>query len=126
MTQYNRTEQLKEIHKKRKIDTASKVDFAIKTLIKQNESITFNSVSKESGVSRSTLYNNKEFKTRIKTLIEQQLNVPSPIQVKREMNEKNKDALIASLKRKIKNLEEENARLKEQIKINYGEIYKNI
>ncbi|WP_338587898.1 DUF6262 family protein [Clostridium baratii] len=126
MTQYNRTEQLKEIHKKRKINTATKVDSAIKTLIKQNESITFNSVSKESGVARSTLYNNKEFKARIESLIEQQSHVPSPIQVKREMNEKNKDALIASLKRKIKKLEEENNKLKEQVKLNYGEIYKNI
>ena len=126
MTNYNRSEQLKELHKQRKIDTASKVDLAIKTLIKQNESISFNSVSKESGVARSTLYNNKEFKERIKALIEQQSNVPSPIQVKREMNEKNKDALIASLKRKIKNLEEENAQLKEQIKVKFGEIYKNL
>lgn len=126
MTNYNRSEQLKELHKQRKIDTASKVDLAIKTLIKQNESISFNSISKESGVARSTLYNNKEFKERIKALIEQQSNVPSPIQVKREMNEKNKDALIASLKRKIKNLEEENAQLKEQIKVKFGEIYKNL
>ena len=39
------------------------------------------------------------------------------------MSENNKDAVIASLKRKIKRLEEENKELREQIKINYAEIY---
>lgn len=42
------------------------------------------------------------------------------------MDENNKDAIIASLKRKIKNLEEENKQLKEQVKISYADIYKNI
>lgn len=40
------------------------------------------------------------------------------------MNDNNKDAIIANLKRKIKKLEEENKELKEQLKINYAEIYK--
>jgi len=38
----------------------------------------------------------------------------------------NKDAIIASLKRKIKRLEEENKELREQVKINYAEIYKQL
>lgn len=42
------------------------------------------------------------------------------------MNDNNKDAIIASLKRKIKKLEEENKELKEQLKINYAEIYKQL
>lgn len=42
------------------------------------------------------------------------------------MNENNKDAIIASLKRKIKKLEEENKELKEQVKINYADIYKQL
>ena len=42
------------------------------------------------------------------------------------MNDSNKDAIIASLKRKIKRLEEENKKLKEQVKINYADIYKYI
>ena len=39
------------------------------------------------------------------------------------MNDNNKDAIIASLKRKVKRLEEEN---KEQLKVNYAEIYKQL
>lgn len=42
------------------------------------------------------------------------------------MNENNKDAVIESLKRKIKRLEEENKELREQIKINYAEIYNQL
>ena len=39
------------------------------------------------------------------------------------MDDNNKDALIASLKRKMKKLEEEKKELKEQVKINYAKIY---
>ena len=42
------------------------------------------------------------------------------------MNENNKDAIIARLKRKIKNLLEENKQIKEQVKISYGYICKKI
>ncbi|WP_207652845.1 hypothetical protein [Anaeromicrobium sediminis] len=56
-------------------------------------------------------------------LTHQQSQVPTPSQVKREMDENNKDALIASLKRRIKKLEEENKGLREQLKINYADIF---
>ncbi|WP_243175659.1 Miff domain-containing protein [Clostridium gasigenes] len=42
------------------------------------------------------------------------------------MNENNKDAIIASLKRRVKKLEEENKELKKQLKISYADIYKQI
>lgn len=126
MSDYNRSEQLKELHNKRKAITQEKVDKAIQRLIKSQKAINFNSVSSESGVSKKTLYDNKSFRERIETLREQQSHVPTPAQVKREMNDNNKDALIASLKRKIKKLEEENKQLREQIKVNYAEMYKKL
>lgn len=42
----------------RKTATRQKVDEAIKRLVGTNESINFNSVANESGVSKATLYNN--------------------------------------------------------------------
>ena len=96
-----------------------KVDKAIQRLIKSQKAINFNSVSSESGVSKKTLYDNKNFR-------EQQSHVPTPSQVKIEMNDSNKDALIANLKRKIKKLEEENKEIREQIKVNYANIYKQL
>lgn len=126
MSNYNRTEHLKKLHSKRKAMTQEKVDKAIQRLIKAQKAINFNSVASESGVTKKTLYDNKGIRERIETLRHQQSQVPTPSQVKREMNDNNKDAIIASLKRKIKRLEEENKELKEQLKVNYAEIYKQL
>ena len=126
MSNYNRTEHLKELHSKRKAITQDKVDKAIQRLIKAQKPINFNSVANESGITKKTLYNNKDIKERIETLRYQQSQVPTPSQIKREMNDSNKDAIIASLKRKIKRLEEENKELKEKVKINYADIYKQL
>ena len=126
MSNYNRSEHLKELHSKRKAITQEKVDKAIQRLIKAQKPINFNSVANESGITKKTLYNNKDIKERIETLRHQQSQVPTPSQIKREMNDSNKDAIIASLKRKIKRLEEENKELKEQLKVNYAEIYKQL
>ncbi|WP_291569142.1 MULTISPECIES: DUF6262 family protein [unclassified Clostridium] len=126
MNNYNRTEHLKELHSKRKAITQEKVDKAIQRLIKVQKPINFNSVASESGITKKTLYDNKNIRERIETLRHQQSQVPTPSQIKREMNDNNKDAIIASLKRKIKRLEEENKELKEQLKVNYAEIYKQL
>lgn len=123
---YNRKKHLEALHAERKANTRSKVDEAIQRLIRANKSINFNSISQESGLTKATLYNNKYIRERIETLRHQQAQVPTPSQVKREMDENNKDAIIASLKRKIKKLEEKNKQLKEQVKISYADIYKNI
>ncbi|QWG68213.1 transposase (plasmid) [Bacillus mycoides] len=126
MAEYDRSAHLKAIHANRKANTHQKVDEAIKRLIKANEKINFNSISSEANVSKATLYNNKDFRLRIETLREQQSQVPTPKQVKREMNESNKDALIASLKRKNKKLEEENKQLRERLKVAYADVYKKL
>ncbi|MDU5107140.1 DUF6262 family protein [Clostridium sp.] len=124
MSVYNRTEHLKELHSKRKAITQEKIDNAIQRLIKAQKPINFNSVASESGITKKTLYDNKNIRERIEMLRHQQSQVPTPSQVKREMDDNNKDAIIASLKRKIKRLEEENKELREQVKINYADIYK--
>ena len=126
MSNYNRSEHLKELHSKRRAITQEKVDKAIQRLIKAQKAINFNSVANESGITKKTLYDNKDIRERIEILRYQQSQVPTPSQVKREMNDNNKDAIIASLKRKIKRLEEENKQLKEQIKVNYADIYKQL
>jgi len=42
------------------------------------------------------------------------------------MTEKSKDVIIASLRKRNKNLEEENRKLKEQLKVEWATIYKEI
>lgn len=114
MNDYNRTEHLKELHNKRRTITQEKVDRAIQCLIKSQKAISFNGVASEGGISKKTLYDNKDIRERIETIRHQQVQVPTPSQVKREMNDNNKDVIIAILKRKIRNLEN-NLRLITQI-----------
>ncbi|MGG3652608.1 DUF6262 family protein [Bacillus pseudomycoides] len=126
MPSYDRIEQLKAIHASRKAVTSQKVDEAIQRLLRANQNINFNSVASEAGIAKATLYNNQELRGRVESLRQQQAQVPTLKQIKREMNENNKDAIIASLKRKIKKLDEENKELREQMKQIYSEIYKKI
>jgi AcrR family transcriptional regulator len=126
MAKYDRIEHLKQVHEARKVKTRQTVDDAIQRLIRANDNINFNSVAEEAGISKATLYNNPEIRERIESLREQQAQVSTPKQVKREMDENNKDAIIVSLKRKIKKLDEENKELREQLKFAYAEVYKKI
>ncbi|KAB2394973.1 MULTISPECIES: DUF6262 family protein [Bacillus cereus group] len=126
MERYDRLAHVKQLHEMRKRNTFQKVDEAIQRLIRANENINFNSVASEASVSKATLYNNMEIRKRIESLRKQQSQVLTPKQVKREMDDNNKDAIIASLKRKIKKLEEDKKELREQLKIVYAEVYKKI
>ncbi|CAG9613275.1 hypothetical protein BACCIP111899_02489 [Bacillus rhizoplanae] len=44
----------------------------------------------------------------------------------REMDDNNKDAIIASLQRHIKMFEGENKQLREQLKVDYADVYRHI
>jgi|SRR3954466_6853248 hypothetical protein len=105
---------------------ARSMNEAIQRLIRANESINFNSVASEAGIAKATLYNHQELRDRIKGLRQQQAQAPTPKQIKREMDNNNKDAIIASLQRRIKKLEGENKQLREQLKVAYADVYKKI
>ncbi len=106
--------------------TIQKVEEAIKKMIKKQVKINFNSVSAESGVSKAFLYRNTELRDRIETLRKQQEGLPSIKQAKRNMSDASKDVIIASLRKRIKDLEKENKEIKEQMKIQFGKIYEGI
>jgi hypothetical protein len=103
-----------------------KVENTIKEMIKQQQKINFNSVAEKSGVSKSFLYNYNDIRNRIETLRKQEEGLETPKQVKRKMTEQSKDVIIASLRKRNKDLEEENKKLKEQLKVEWAEIYKQI
>ncbi|WP_127493839.1 DUF6262 family protein [Paenibacillus glycanilyticus] len=126
MSDYDRRAHLKQVHEARKAKTIQRVDESIRRLVKAKEGINFNSVATDSGVSKATLYNNPEIRVRIESLRQQQSLVPTPKQIKQEMDENNKDAIIAALKRKMKKLEDENKKLREQLKFSYAEVYQKI
>lgn len=133
MNEFNRKNHLKKIHEERKSETNKKVDKGINYLLRNEMKINFNSVSKVSNVSKSTLYKRSKIRNRIENLRLQQSQVNSPSEVKTKMNNDSKDAIISSLKRKIKKLKKENEQLNTKIKDlnkqlneNFEELYNKI
>lgn len=112
--------------RQKKEETVKKVEQAIKQLIKQNRRINFNTVATTAGVSKSYLYNHSDFRERIEALRKQQIQLKSPKSVKRNMNDESKDALMEVLRERIKELDSENKRLKEENKRLQGKLYEQI
>ena len=117
------TEGLKKYATKKSLLAKEKVDNAIQRLIKNHETINFNTVSIEANVTKAYLYNNKEIRSRIEKLREQQGGSIKTQTFKANMTESSKDILIASKNKRLKLLEEENQLLKEQLMNLRGKIY---
>jgi CHAT domain-containing protein len=103
-----------------------KVESALKEMVKKHMKINFNSVSSESGVSKSFIYNIEALRKRIEYLRSQQEGAESPREVKRSMKDESKDVIIGALKKRNKELEDENKRLKNQLKIDFASVYEQI
>ncbi|CDN34493.1 MULTISPECIES: DUF6262 family protein [Bacillus] len=114
MANFNRENQLRQLHEKRKQTTIAKVEEAIKRLSKSSKAINFNSLAAEAGVSKATLYNHHELKERINFLRNQQENAFVDSRIKRD--ESNQNAVIASLKRRIDKLEKKNKEIEKENK----------
>jgi hypothetical protein len=106
--------------------TAEKVDEAIQRLIKNKGKVNFNSISEESGVSKAYLYTHPDLRNRIEALRKQQDGLPSPKQVKREMTDASKDIVIAAKNKRIKELEEENKLLKQELQKLRRKLYESL
>ena len=74
--------------------------------------------------SRSYILGIQVIRKLIEALRQQQSQASTSKQVRREINESNKDALIESPKRNIKKFEDDNKQLREQLKVAYAEVYK--
>lgn len=108
------------MHRKRRENTVKQVEEAINRLLSNSQIINFSAVSKESGVSKSSLYNIEYLRNKIVLLRERQIqNYSSKTETKDKI-------LIHSLRRRMKKLEEENKELKKQLKYAYGSVFENI
>lgn len=117
------TKGLKEYAKHKSEITLDKVDKAIRELSLSEQRINFNSVSQLSGVSKTYLYNNEEVKSRIEELRQKQLSKTMNQRAKYDKTSKSKDIIILAKDKKIKELEQENKRLKEQLEVLRGKLY---
>lgn len=120
------TEALK-LHAQEKTKIAfDKVDKAIREMSLKGERINFNSVMTVSGVSKAFLYNNEEVKERIELLRKQEINKEINQRAKTDKTSKSKDIIIMAKDKKIRELENENKKLKEQLAILRGKLYSKV
>lgn len=120
------TKGLKEYAKQRSQMALDKVDKAIRELSLTEQKINFNSVSQLSGVSKTFLYNNQEIKKRIEGLRDKQVSKTMNQRAKYDKTSKSKDIIIMAKDKKIKELEEENKKLKEQLEVLRGKLYEKL
>ncbi|MCB2291310.1 DUF6262 family protein [Clostridium sp. CS001] len=120
------TKGLKEYAKKKTQLTLEKVDKAIRELSLTEQKINFNSVSQLGGVSKTFLYNNEDIRKRIEELRDKQISKTMNKRAKYDKSAKSKDIVIMAKDKKIKELEEQNNRLKEQLEILRGKLYEKM
>lgn len=117
------TKGLKEYAKQKTQLTLEKVDNAIRELSLTEQKLNFNSVSQLSGVSKTFLYNNENIKKRIEELRDKQTSRTMNQRAKYDKTAKSKDIIIMAKDKKIRELEEVNKKLKEQIQVIRGKLY---
>lgn len=114
-------------HSKNKKEIAiKKVDATIRKLSINGNKINFNTVAKESGVSKGFLYKENEIKNRIEKLRNKQINKEINQRAKFDKTAKSKDVIIEAKDKKIAKLEEENTQLKLQIQFLQTKLYEDI
>ncbi len=109
----------------RKEEKRKRVEEAITRLLREQQQVNFNSVAKAAGVSKTYLYSQPQLRDRIEALRQQERE-----QVVRERvahptgkTDAAKDLVILAKERRIKELEEENRKLMQQLKGALGKVY---
>ena len=103
-------------------ETLEKVNKAIDKLKRKKTPINFETVAKESGVTRSTLYNNAQLKERILSLraISKASPLDNVIAIKKDKLQLQEEK-IATLRERVKQLEEDKKKLIVQL-VDYEEL----
>jgi Family of unknown function (DUF6262) len=111
---------------RRKVEKRKRVDEAITRLAREQQSINFNSVAKAASVSKAYLYTQQDLRERIEALRQQELEQAVRERVDRPAPGKtdaSKDLVILAKDRRIKELEAENRKLRQQLKATLGKAY---
>lgn len=109
--------------RKQEEDAREKAEKAIIELQLMGKAINFNSVSKQSGVSKSFLYGDEQMKERIEQLREKTLNKEINKRAKCDKTAKSQNVIIEAKEKRIAKLEEENRKLKVEVEHLRGLLY---
>ena len=109
--------------RKQEEDALVKSEKAIVELRFMGKAINFNSVSKQSGVSKSFLYGDEQLKERIEQLREKTVNKEMNKRAKYDKTAKSQNVVIEAKEKRIAKLEEENRKLKVEVEHLRGLLY---
>jgi hypothetical protein len=120
----NTTGLVANAHQRRE-EKRKRVEEAISRLLRDHQAINFNSVAKAAGVSKTYLYMQTLFRDRIEALRQQEREqmVRERVAHPTGKTDAAKDLVILAKERRIKELEEENRKLKQQLKAALGKAY---
>lgn len=109
----------------RKEQKRKEVEDAITTLLRERKPINFNTVAKVAMVSKAYLYSQPDLRERIDALREQELTqcLRQPTVRPSGKTDAGKDLVILAKDRRIKELEAENRKLQQQLKVALGKAY---
>src|SRR5438128_4893899 len=110
---------------KRKAEqTKQRAEEAIALLLKEQRPINFKTVAQTAHISTAWLYANEDIKMRIIHLRLQQVpKAQIKIPPKEQASNASKDAMIAALRKRVKEQEEEIRELKKQLEVAYRSLY---
>jgi hypothetical protein len=111
---------------RRKEEKRLRVDEVITRLVRERQTINFNAVAIAAGVSKAYLYSQPDLRQRIEALRQQEMEQAIRGRVDRlapGKTDASKDLVILAKDRRIKELEAENRKLQQQLKIALGKAY---
>jgi len=120
MTAKRNVEGLRQNAQKKRQATLEKVEQGIRQLIKEGRAITFHTVAQAADVSKAFLYKEPEIKERIEQLREQ--SIKKQPEFKQRASDASKDAMIQTLRQRVKRLEVEVRDLRKQNEVAYGQV----
>ena len=109
----------------RKENKRKGVEDAITLLLREQHPVNFSTVAKGARVSKAYLYSQKDLRERIEALRQQSVEqmVRERVQSSSGKTDGSKDVIILAKDRRIKELEAENRRLEQQLKVALGKTY---
>lgn len=129
MTHERNIEGLKRSALDRHLHTVQRAELGIRRLMLEERPVNFRTVAEIAGVSSAWLYRQAEIRKRIEHLRAsrgQPDTVPSGQRTSRSAvrgpSDTSKDAMLATLRQRLKQLEEENRGLMAQLEVVYGQL----
>jgi intracellular sulfur oxidation DsrE/DsrF family protein len=112
----------------RKEQKRTSVENAIAALLREQKPVNFNTVAKAAAVSKAYLYSQLDLRERIEALRQQGVEQMVRERVTRSTGktDASRDLVILAKDRRIKALEEENRKLKQQLKVALSRAYERI